>query len=538
MIRKWLWLVPISTAVALLPDGALQQFLSITAPTSRGTWWVVTVLLAAGFAAGGFRLMRALGVEGALLPVALIIAAAGAGGPLTARGADGPSGAGYGMEPLALCLLLWCYDAFARGQAVRAGVLLGAAGIAHPVVFAHGLFVLAVATPFLEDRRWQRLGRTAVLALAVGAPAALQLAIGAVDLVRMDAVEGRRLVAEGYRFRFPGRFTFQGVTGAASLNRLLLVSAGAVGAGAMLRALRPPAARAVLGLLTGHALLVVAAMLCYTTRLPGPWSRSVAAHTFDLMLTAPLLPMLAGIALLAALEGRVLRTAGGTVSPLPLDLALWASALTLLIFVRWSAWTALAIALAMLALVGLRAARAVPLAAAGLAAAALLSAAASYRTQVRPVSVDREDEELYRWARATPKRSLFIVPPSASAFRYYTRKGVVVDYDLIPPANPNGLRAWRDRIGAVARLEDYVQSYPAWRRPYALDRSYAIANTPTRAAELLREFDVQYLVWDARGLAIPPFLPVLRPSDPAVTEVFRNGRYVVYALSQPDSVQR
>jgi hypothetical protein len=71
-----------------------------------------------------------------------------------------------------------------------------------------------------------------------------------------------------------------------------------------------------------------------------------------------------------------------------------------------------------------------------------------------------------------------------------------------------------------------------------MDRSYAIANTPARAADLLRRLGVQYLVWDARGLQIPPFLPVDRPPDPAVTEVFSNGRYRVYALTKPDSAAR
>jgi hypothetical protein len=498
----------------------------------------VSVIVAVAFAAGAFRLMRALGVEGTLLPVALTIAVGGIVGPLAARDADGPSGAGYGMEPLALCLLIWCYDAFARSQPVRAGVLLGGAGIAHPLVFGHGLLVLAIATSFLGAGRWQRLGRTAVIALAVGAPATLQLAISAVDVIRMDSAEARRLVDEGYRFRFPNWYALHGLTGVPGLTWLLLVAAGAAGAVSLLRSARSPAARAMLGLIAGHAILVALAILCYTRRLPGPWTHSVAAHALDLTLTAPLLAVLAGIALLAWIEARVLYGQACVTGPALLQGALWASTATLLAFLHWSLWTGLAVGLGVVALVSKRTGRAERLIVGAIVAVTVATLVWSYRREVRPKSVEPEDEALYQWARGTPKRSLFIVPPTARDFRYYTGKGVVVDYDMIPPASPRALLAWRDRLDLVAAPDDRIRTVPAWRRPYAMDRSYAIANTPARAADLLRRLGVQYLVWDARGLQIPPFLPVDRPPDPAVTEVFSNGRYRVYALTKPDSAAR
>ena len=75
-----------------------------------------------------------------------------------------------------------------------------------------------------------------------------------------------------------------------------------------------------------------------------------------------------------------------------------------------------------------------------------------------------------------------------------------------------------------------MATVPAWRRPYAIDRAYAVANTPARIADLLYELRESYLVWDARALDIPPHLPVDRSPDPRVVEAFRNDRYVVYAL--------
>ncbi|HET8624325.1 MAG TPA: DUF6798 domain-containing protein [Gemmatimonadales bacterium] len=536
MTRRWIWLIPLSTAALLSAGHALQRFFWITAPSPDAAWWLVSLLLASVFALAGFSLMRSLGVEGALLPVALAIAATGAGGPLTARTADGPTGAGFGMEALALGLLVWAYDAFARDRPIRLGVLLGGAGLAHPLVFLQGLIVLLVAALFVRHRGWRRTGQAVLIALAVGAPAALQLAIGAFDILRMGPAEGQKLIWEGYRFRFANSYALQGLIGATGLSRLLLVVGGFAGVSALARTARAPGARAMLGLLAGHTGLVLLAVLCYTSPLPGPWRRSVAAHAADLTLTTPLLQVLAAIALAAPLEASLLARPRRLPAPTLLGAMLAAATVTLLISLRWDVWLALAIAIGILILVVVATGRGAGVAALALAATLVVELGSSYRRSVRPTTVDPEDEALYQWARATPKRSLFIVPPTARNFRYYTRKGVVVDYDLVPPADPRGLRAWRDRLDLVANPDARLRRYPAWRRPYAMDRGYAVANTPTRAAMLLRHFGVQYLVWDARGLEIPPFLPIDRPADPAVTEVFRNSRYVVYALEQPESV--
>jgi hypothetical protein len=533
--RRWIWEIPLGTAAVLTAAHALQPFLWITAPTSGAAWWVVSVVLAGLFALGGFSLMRTLGVEGALFPVALAVAATGAGGPLAARIADGPTGAGFGMEALALGLLVWAYDAFVRDRPIRTGVLLGAAGIAHPLVFGHGLVVLLLAALFVKDRGGRRAAQTVLIALAVGAPAVLQLAIGAFDIVRMSSAEGQQLVEEGYRFRFPSAYTLLGLTSAAGLSRLLLIVGGFAGAFTVTRA---PAARAMLGLLTGHTTLAVLAVVCYTNQFSGPWIRSVAAHAADLTLTTPVLPVLAAIALIAPLEAGLLTPARHLPAPILLGAVLWGAAFALVIGLHWNAWVILAIGLGPLALAGVTSSRAARVAALGSAATLLLALGTSYRRDVRTPTVETEDEELYRWARATPKRSLFIVPPSARGFRYYTRKGVVVDYDLVPPASPRALRAWRDRLDVVARPDPQVQRVSPSRRPDALDRSYAIANTPARAAELLRHFGVEYLVWDERGLEVPPVVLVERRADPAVVEKFRNDRYVVYALADADTAIR
>jgi hypothetical protein len=286
-------------------------------------------------------------------------------------------------------------------------------------------------------------------------------------------------------------------------------------------------------LIAGHAILTGLGVLSYTRRVPGPWNRSATAYALDLTLTTPLLPLLCGIALLAALEARVVGGKAGITGPRVLRLALWAAAATILVMVDWTPTHLVAAALGVMVLAAGRFARwlqPAALALAALAAAVATARGARYRGADTPV--ERADAELYSWARDTPKQTSFIVPPLARGFRYHTRKAVYVDYDLLPPASPQAVRSWRDRLELVCRPDRRIATVPAWRRPYAMERAYARANTPARAAELLQQLGGDYLVWDARGLEIPPHVPVDRPDDSRVVTAFRNERYIVYALAE------
>jgi hypothetical protein len=532
-MRRWIWLLPVATALVMLRD-PYESFPVVPglgdAPAS---WWWVSLGVAIASAVGAFRLMRAVGVEGVLLPIALALGSTGVVGALAARSADGPSGAGFGMEPVALCLLIWCYDAFVRNHPVHAGVLLGAASFAHPLMFPHGLLAIALATPFTAEGRWRRLGLTAAVALAAGAPAALQLANAVADVLRMDNAAATRVIKDGYLFRFPNAYTLLGLYWKDGITRVLLALAGLGGAVSLIRARNEPAARALAGLIVGHAALTALAVLCYTRRLPGPWNQSVTAYALDLTLTSPLLPLLSGIAIVAAIEAQLTRGRDGIADPPLLRIALWAAAVTLLVAMDWSRRELLAAGLGLVALAVAMTARAHRVAAAVFATAAVAAAFSYVRHDRSRTPLERADAELYQWARATHKRAGFIVPPMARRFRYYTRRGVYVDYDLVPPGSPRAMLTWRERLELVARPDARIATVPVWRRPYALERSYAIAGTPAHAAELLSQLGADYLIWDARGLAIPPHLPVNRPPDPRVTEAFRNDRYIVYALAEP-----
>jgi hypothetical protein len=532
--RRWIWLLPVSAALVMHLGGRYDAF-----PVAQGVgappaaWWWVSVGVAVASAIATFRLMRALGVEGALVPLAMTIGSTGVVGALAVRAADGPSGAGFGMEPLALCLLLWCYDAVVRNHPVRAGVLLGAASLAHPIMLAHGLFAVVVATAFTAEGRWRRLGLTAAVALAAGAPAVIHLGMAIGDVVGMDAAAAARVVNDGYLFRYPNAYTLRGLLWEQGTGRVLLALAGLAGAMSLLRSGQPATARALAGLISAHVALTALAVLCYTGWVPGPWNESVTAYALDLTLTSPLLPILSGIALMAAIESHVTRAPDGIADPPLLRFPLWAAAATLLAMTDWSQRDLLAAALGVVALAALKTGRAQRLATAVLGAAAIAAVVAFVgRERPRP-PLERADAELYEWARSTHKRAAFIVPPTARAFRYYTRRGVYVDYDLIPPASPGAMLRWRERLDRVARPDPRIATVPAWQRPYVMDRSFAVANTPARAAELLAALRADYLVWDVRGLATSPHRPDDRPPAPGVTEAFRNDRYVVYAAAAP-----
>ena len=538
MMQRWIWLLPISAALVTHLGGTYDPF-----PAAPGvgpppaSWWWVSLAVAVATALGAFRLMRALGVEGALLPLAMTIGATGVVGALAERSADGPAGSGFGMEGLALCLLLWCYDAFVRGHAVRAGLVLGAASLAHPLMLAHGLVTLALATVVLPGARWRRFGLLAAIALAAGAPAAIHLAIAIGDIAGMDGAAATRVIADGYRFRYPGAYTLRGLFWADGMGRIVLTLAGLAAAVSLIRAGREVAARALAGLIAGHAALAAFAVLCYTRRWPGPWSRSVTAYALDLTLTSPLLPLLSGIAIMAAIETQLARGRDSAPGPQGLRIALWAATATLLATIDWSSRELLAAALGLAALAALTTGRGHRVATAVLVAAALFVAGDAARRGRPHAPLDPADAQLYEWARSTNKRAGFIVPPTARSFRHYTRRGVYVDYDLGPPASPRSMLGWRERMDLVALPDERIATVPVWRRPYAMDRAFAIANTPARAAELLTRLGADYLVWDARGLEIPPYLSLDRPPDPRVTETFRNDRYVVYALAEPPAAR-
>jgi hypothetical protein len=148
---------------------ALVVTLESTVGLALGFWIVTTLLTVASV----FALASLLGLTGAggfFLPVAAVLAF-GASVGLGRGKFDGALGNSVQIQWVTLCLLLWCYGAFARGRHLAAGVLLGVAFLSHPQVALHGAFVVTVAALAHPRTAVRAIAVTAAAAAAVGAPA-------------------------------------------------------------------------------------------------------------------------------------------------------------------------------------------------------------------------------------------------------------------------------------------------------------------------------------------------------------------------------
>ena len=180
---------------------------------------------------------------------------------MAAASTDGALGNSVQIQWVALCLLLWCYGALARGRHVLAGVLLGAAFLSHPQVAVHGAFVVTVAA-FAHPRSAIRaISVTGASAALVGLPAIVPIARSLVADRAMLVWSDADLIRLGYLFRLPGEYTFDYT----SRRDVLLISAlglaGVAGASILVRFHRSRATRVLVGVFAGHALLLLATVI-------------------------------------------------------------------------------------------------------------------------------------------------------------------------------------------------------------------------------------------------------------------------------------
>lgn len=495
-------------------------------------FWLLTLLLTVFTVAGAFRLLRAAGVAGFLLPLLLMVGFFGRVNGLGRGAYDGALGDAFHVQWLALALVLWAADALVRQRPLRAGAWLGLAALSHPLVALHGTLVLAVAALCAGPGRVRRLSGLAAACLVVGAPVILPLARSMLSAPALSRTTVHEVITQAYLFRAPSHYTLTEVPIAAALVLLLTVGAGALGALLLARTVPGPAARTLSGLLLGQGLLAVAMVACYGPWLPEAWrTASLAPYLLDLTRTTPLLVVLGAVPAVAAIEVR-LAGRGDPAVPTWIWAALYVTLATLLALAQWRALDVASLALALAAALLWRTPAAVVSRAALLGVAAIAALVAVTRRDVRAESVPAEQAELYAWARsATPAAALFIVPPAEERFRFYAKRGVYVDYKLFPVSTPSAAVLWRQRLDLVAAPDQRAQESPGWDGAVFWDRSYANRNVPSRIADLLAQTGADYFVWDRAGLAIPPHVPVPRPDDARLVQAFANRRFTVYRLA-------
>lgn len=501
-----------------------------------GGLMVATLCLSVATILGMYRLMRGIGADGVLLPLAVLIAAGGALNGLGRGQYDGIFGNAFHMQWLALCLLLWTYERFVRRRAVATGVLLGLTAIVHPVVGAHGAAVLFMATLLAPEGGWRRLAKTALACLVVSSPAVLPLLSG---LLRSAAPVDFDIVALGYLFRTPHEFVITPMSIA-----LFLLVVGLGWAGVLLLAGRPadPAIRCFAGLLFGQSVLAGLAIAAH-----GPWAEDSWIDQISLIYrvvltrTTPVLLALCAVVFAAAAE-RHLRRGKPSDRSIAARAVFWTCAgfalFLVMIQVSWSPVFAIAaLLMAATAFVWpvsqLRAAAAAAWAAVGLTCVGLLA----FQTDLE-APVPAEEAELYAWVRdSTPREAVFIVPPGFQEFRLYAERSAYVDFKTFPATTAALIPEWRRRLEQVAAPDRLALDAVGWPGVAQWDRTYGNRNTPGRIADLLGETGSDYFVWDSDALDIPPFTPVNRVKDARLATAYSNARFTVYRLVDGGSGQ-
>ena len=480
-------------------------------------FWLWTMLLSIATVWAGFRLLRALGAGGVLLPLLCWIAFAGRVNGLMRGQYDGVLGDAFHVQWLALCLLLWAYVAFVERKGLLSGVLLGLTAIAHPVVAAHGAFALVVAG--LVAGEGARALLAGLAAAVVSAPFSLPLLYRLTQARTDVAVEAAEVIRTGYLFRAPHEYSLDYTTNGELAFLAMAVLAGAAGVALLLRGKDHRPAGILAGILLGQVILSAAALLVH-----GPWAaggmseRSTLPYLLHLSRTSPLLLVLGAAPALAAMES------GSGHRPLR-----WALAFVLagLLLFPWSpgvVWFVLLTGLALLHRHGLGP-RHVPQVALAVAAAVAFAQVVASDKLEAAISPDRQ--ALYTWVReGTPLEAMFIVPPGFQQFRTYTDRGVYVDFKLFASATPGAIAEWRRRLELIAAPDSATLGRRGWPGIAAWDSAYARHNTPARIARLLRETGTDYFVLDLASA--PPGAASRASKD--ITTAYVGGRYRVLTL--------
>lgn len=498
---------------------------------------IATICLSVATILGIQRLLRGIGAEGVLLPLAVLIVACGLLSGLGRGQYGGIFGDTFHMQWLALCLLLWTYERFVAGRAIVAGILLGLTAVMHPIVGAHGAAVLFVATLVSPPGRWRRLAIMAAVSLLVSSPAIGPLAL---RVLQGETVSGFDPVTYGYLFRTPQEFVLRPMPVA-----LFIAVAGLGWAGAVLmfRRAGEPGIRCFVGLLLGQSVLAGLAIAAHGEWMAGSWIEEVSlVYRVVLTRTTPLLLVLSTVAFAAAAE-RFLRRGDRTERSRPARVVFRALAgvtLTLvLVQINWHPVLLVALLLMAATVFIWRDNSTVRAAAVGLWAMLGLAGLGIHASQVQVEAVvPPQEEELFRWVREnTAPEALFIVSPGFQAFRLYTERGAYVDFKTFPASTLPLIQEWYRRLEQVAAPDKLARDARGWTEIAEWDRTYANRNTPRRIADLLAETGSDYFIWSADGLAVPPYALVERTQDQRLAVAFSNPAFTVYRLKEAGDAQ-
>jgi hypothetical protein len=520
-------------------------------------FWLLTMALTVASVFAVLQLMRIAGATGYLLPMAVALAFATWVGGFGRGAVEGAFGNGLHIQWVAVCMLLWCYVAFATGRHLIAGVLLGVTFLAHPQVGLHGVFVLTIAA-LASERPVRGFLMTAIVAAVLASPVVLPLTRGLFDERREPGWSDVDLIHLVYLFRLPNEYTFAGTTTGDAVLFAVKGLIGVVGVLWLLRLERSPAARALGGLFLGHAVLLFVATIQMGGWGSHIWGERLTPYLLGLSRTTPVFLVLGGTLAVAVIERRLQRgsvpaylerirsVARGVEAWLPahslrmigmvLSLGVVVLALVASRHIHGAsrlAYTA-PVLLGVVALLRARRHQRSTAEAAVAMSVAVICLAWIVAFHPRAAVVGPEKAGVFSWSRqSTLDTALFIVPPGLQEFRLYTRRSVYVDVKLFSPAVPSAGPLWRQRLVHVAAPDTATLEYRGWPGMNDVwDRSYAAHNTPERIGWLLRSTGANFFVRDLAAPATRPMAPNAFASV-GLTIAYRNQRYEVYELGTP-----
>ena len=525
----------ISTSILHAPAWAAVTWLSEHTVGLALGFYIVVLLLSLFTVLAVWKLLRILGGSGVLLPAAAILAFANRA-PGLGRGLhDGAFGDGFHTQWLALCFMLWVYAAWLEAKPLRTGVLLGLCMAAHPVVGAHAVIVLGIATIVA-------LGDFSTLLVILFAAAVIAGPVIVPILTALARSSGgpswpaSELIEKGYLFRTSHEFTLELTSSGAAMTLVLLFVLGLVGSILLTQLRSVKCTPEIAGLLSGHAFLAGTFLVFHGDLLPEAWRHvSTLPYLFHLSRTTPVLVVLASVLSVAALEA-MFETSNPRTPFLASLRIIFLVGLGFLftVYVKWTGFLLALLVVSGLLIFFRRSDRTTFFTIGALVVLAVVGLGTVRDQAGRERALLPADQELFDWVVVnTVREDLFIVPPGFQEFRTYTSRGVFVDFKVFPASTPFLVPEWRRRLELVSVPDEIALRDRGWPVVYQLERTYAQANRPQRIARLLEQTDADYFVFDKSGEEIPPYLPLHTESEPRLELVFENSRYRVYRLRSP-----
>ena len=425
----------ISTSILHAPAWAAVTWLSEHTVGLPLGFYIVVLLLSLFTVLAVWKLLRILGGSGVLLPAAAILAFANRA-PGLGRGLhDGAFGDGFHTQWLALCFMLWVYAAWLEAKPLRTGVLLGLCMAAHPVVGAHAVIVLGIATIVA-------LGDFSTLLVILFAAAVIAGPVIVPILTALARSSGgpswpaSDLIEKGYLFRTSHEFTLELTSSLDAMTLVLLFVLGLVSSILLTQLRSIKCTPEIAGLLAGHAFLAGTFVVFHGDLLPEAWRHvSTLPYLFHLSRTTPVLVVLASVLSVAALEAMF-----ETVNPRTPFLAslriIFLVGLGFLFnfYVEWTFFLLVLLVVSGLLIFFRRSDRATFFMIGALVVLAVVGLGSVGDQAGRERALLPEDQQLFDWVVVnTVREDLFIVPPGFQEFRTYTE--------------PRGLRGFQSVSG-------------------------------------------------------------------------------------------